>query len=87
MRYTSAVTDSRWEYDTEDFMKPWTISGGGLHATLTPFYDKITDAGTDKFMNKTHQCFGYWSGSFDTGGEVVHFKDIIGFAEDVHRRW
>lgn len=65
------------------------MTGAGLDATLEPFYDKVTDKGSmdEMFMNKTHQCFGYWKGSYDNGAEVVHFKDVIGFAEDVHRRW
>lgn len=83
------VLTRRWEYDTKDWLKPWKISGAGLDLTLTPFYDKIADQGSpeEMFMNKTHQCFGHWSGSFDTGTEKVEFKDIIGFAEDTHRRW
>lgn len=77
----------KWEYDTEDYMKPWKVSGGGLDATLTPFYDKITRIRTDRVTSNTDQAFGLFSGSFNTGSEVVHFKDIIGFAEDVTKVW
>lgn len=80
-------TKVKWEYDTGDYLKPWRVSGGGLDATLTTFHNKSSRIKTEKVTNNTDQVFGTWTGTFNTGDEVVEFKDIIGFAEDVTRTW
>ncbi len=77
----------QWSYDLDNWADPWRIIGGGLDATLRPFYNKESSMNLGVLSNRTDQCFGYWSGTFDTGSEVVEFENIIGFAEDVHNRW
>lgn len=76
-----------WRYGLDNWADPWRITGGGLDATLTPFYNKRSAMNFGVVANRTDQCFGYWSGSFDTGDEVVTFDGIVGFAEDVDNRW
>jgi hypothetical protein len=73
----------RWEYDLADWRRPWRITGGGLDASFTPFYDKRSATNLGVVSSRTDQCFGHWSGSFDD----VRFDAIEGFAEDVHNRW
>lgn len=77
----------QWRYGLDNWAEPWRITGGGLDATLTPFYNKESSMNLGILSNRTDQCFGYWSGTFDTGSEVVAFANIVGFAEDVHNRW
>ena len=77
----------RWEYDRDDYLRPWRISGAGFDATFTPFHDKQARTNLGVLSNRTDQCFGTWTGSFDTGTEIVRFDGIEGFAEDVHNRW
>lgn len=77
-----------WEYDLGDWHRPWRITGGGLDATFTPFYNKRSRTNLGVISARTDQCFGHWSGTFRTdGGEVVGFDGITGWAEDVHNRW
>ncbi|NLG47848.1 DUF2804 domain-containing protein [Gordonia sp. (in: high G+C Gram-positive bacteria)] len=80
-------SELRWDYATDDFLAPWRISGGGLQAELTPFHDKRTRTNFGVLSGATDQCFGIWSGTFDTGDEVVEFNGLVGFAEHVHNRW
>ncbi|CAK9780576.1 glycoside hydrolase family 2 sugar binding protein [Cutaneotrichosporon oleaginosum] len=76
-----------WKYDVDNWMDTWHISGGGLDATLTPFYNKASSVDTEQVKSRTDQCFGVWKGRFDTGEEMVEFEDIVGFAEDVTKTW
>lgn len=77
----------QWSYDLRNWAEPWRITGGGLDATLQPFYNKRSSTNLGVLSNRTEQCFGHWSGTFDTGSEVVTFENLVGFAEDVHNRW
>lgn len=77
----------QWTYDTADYLKPWRITGGGLNAVFTPFYNKRSRTNLFVFSSSTDQCFGHWSGTFDTGDELVTFAGLTGWAEDVHNRW
>lgn len=76
-----------WVYDTDDWLQPWHITGGGLDAVLTPFYNKVSSVDTETVQSRTDQCFGMWRGTFDTGDEVVSFEEIVGFAEDCTKTW
>lgn len=77
-----------WEYDLAAPLRPWRVHGGGLDATLEPFYDKVTRTNLGVVSASTDQCFGRWSGSFETAdGSRVEFSGIDGWAEDVHNRW
>ncbi|BDZ65186.1 DUF2804 domain-containing protein [Agromyces mangrovi Wang et al. 2018] len=77
-----------WRYDLSDRRAPWRITGGGLDATFTPFFDKVTRTNLGLVASATDQCFGHWLGTFRTAdGEVIAFDDILGFAEEVHNRW
>ncbi|ODT41320.1 MAG: glycosyl hydrolase family 2 [Microbacterium sp. SCN 70-200] len=76
-----------WNYDLADVMRPWRVTGGGLDATFTPFYDKRSRTNLGFVASRTDQCFGAWSGTFETADETIAFEGIEGFAEDVHNRW
>jgi len=77
-----------WDYDLENWRTPWRISGCGLDATFTPFYDKVTRTNLAILSNSTDQCFGTWSGTYLTpDGENIKFDNLTGWAEDVHNRW
>ncbi|MGB3696371.1 MAG: DUF2804 domain-containing protein [Gordonia sp. (in: high G+C Gram-positive bacteria)] len=76
-----------WTYSVDDFLAPWRVCGGGLDAELVPFHDKRTRTDLGLLSGATDQCFGTWSGRYDTGSEVIEFDELVGFAEHVHNRW
>ncbi|GAA5202635.1 DUF2804 domain-containing protein [Microbacterium jejuense] len=77
-----------WDYAIADWRRPWRITGGGLAASFTPFFDKTTRTDLAIISSRTDQCFGHWSGTFAIpGGETVEFDGILGWAEEVHNRW
>ena len=80
--------DLTWEYDQADFLRPWSVRGGGLDARFVPFYDRVARTNLGIIAAATDQCFGVWSGAFTTaGGEVIPFDGVEGWAEHVHNRW
>lgn len=80
--------DLTWEYDQADFLRPWSVHGGGLDARFVPFYDRVARTNLGIIAAATDQCFGVWSGAFTTaGGEVIPFDGVEGWAEHVHNRW
>lgn len=76
-----------WTYDLAHPLRPWRVSGGGLDAVFTPFHDKRSATNLGIVASRTDQCFGAWSGTFQTGDDAIAFEGIEGFAEDVHNRW
>lgn len=76
-----------WEYTPGDWLRPWRVRGGGLDATLTPFYDKSANVNLGVLSSRADQCFGHWSGTFGSAGQSIVFDDILGWAEDVAHRW
>lgn len=76
-----------WDYNLDKWRRPWRIHGGGLEAEFTPFHNKRSRTNYGVFVGQTDQCFGYWSGRFTTEDETVEFKEILGWAEEVHNRW
>lgn len=78
----------RWEFDRSDYLRPWQVTGGGLEAVFTPFYDKVSTKNLWFLSSSTHQCFGHWTGSLTTDdGDRFGFDGLVGFAEDVRNRW
>jgi len=77
-----------WEFDRDDYLRPWRITGDRADLTFRPFFDR---AGTTNFLvvsSSTHQCFGHYTGwMLDDGGEKVAVDGVLGWAEDVHNRW
>jgi hypothetical protein len=77
-----------WEYDLADWRRPWHVTGGGLDATLVPFFDKRSTNNLVVVSSRTDQCFGHWSGTYATPHDgTIAFDGLIGWAEDVHNRW
>ena len=77
-----------WDYDLADWRRPWHVAGGGLDATLVPFFDKRSTNNLVVVSSRTDQCFGHWSGTYTTPHSgTIAFDGLIGWAEDVHNRW
>lgn len=77
-----------WDYDTDDWLAPWRISGETVDLTFTPFHLKHSEMDLKILSSRTHQCFGHWSGRVrDDAGAWVEVAGLTGWAEDVHQRW
>jgi hypothetical protein len=77
-----------WDYDPEDWLRPWRITGPRLDVTFTPYHDRTTRTNLLVVASRTHQCFGEFTGWVSTDdGERVRVDGLTGWAEEVRNRW
>ena len=77
-----------WTYDRRDWLRPWTIRGSGVDLRFTPVYDRQSSFDRVIVCSKEHQCFGYFDGHvLDPDGHRIEVGRLLGWAEEVHRRW
>lgn len=88
-RLTKLGRELQWNYDWDDPLQPWRVDdpGGGLHAVLTPRFDKHTKLAGHKRGSEVHQVFGTWAGTLTTDSGVLDFVGLQGFAEEARQRW
>ncbi|MBF0688341.1 MAG: DUF2804 family protein [Cellulomonas sp.] len=87
-RLTKISEELVWEYDRDDWLAPWHVTGTDVELTLTPFHLKQSVTDLTVFAARTSQCFGHWEGRVrDSSGTWVPVRDVVGWAEDVHNRW
>lgn len=82
--------DLIFDYDTSDFMKPWTIRTAAsdmVDLTLAPFYDNVSGANMIILKSKCHQMFGRFSGTLKVEGKSYPIRDVVGWAEENIARW
>jgi hypothetical protein len=80
----------QFEFDSQDYMRPWTMKSpdGRVDLEFSPFFDRpaVTDAVLIK--SEVHQMFGRYHGKVRTDhGEVIEIRNLIGFAEEHFARW
>jgi len=79
-----------FEYDPQDFMKPWKFrdNEGRLDLDFIPFKDRFAATKLVVIDSEVHQLFGHYSGKVVAGdGEEIQLAGLIGFAEEHHARW
>ena len=80
----------KFDYTPGNYMKPWKFSDtdGRLELTFTPFKERLARTNLGIIFSEVHQMFGRYSGkTVSDEGEIIEFKDLIGFAEEHHARW
>jgi hypothetical protein len=90
-RLTKLSEELAWDYDTDDWMRPWRISSPGrerVDLTFTPVYDKPSRMELGVASSTVHQCFGTYAGTIvpDTGGPI-EVDGLFGWAEEARWRW
>lgn len=79
-----------FDYDPQDFMKPWKFEDneGRLDLTFTPFKERLATTKLGIIDSEVHQMFGRYAGKVvaDDGGEIL-VDGLIGFAEEHYARW
>ena len=78
----------RWDFDSSDWLRPWTITGDRVELTFTPFHDRYAKTALGVVHTETHQCFGTYRGTVtDDSGAAVPIEALLGWAEFVKNRW
>ena len=79
-----------FSFDREHPDKDWSIQDKEGHLKLT-FKADVDRSSTTNFLlikSEQHQYFGTFSGTCHLDdGTVLHFQDVLGFAEEVYNRW
>ena len=77
-----------WEYDRDDWMRPWRISGSSLDVQFHPFHERAARTNLLVVASETHQCFGHYEGWVAAAdGERLRVDGIVGWAEEARNRW
>ncbi|MDN5788124.1 DUF2804 domain-containing protein [Pseudorhodobacter sp.] len=80
--------EMEWQYDTTDFMKPWTMRGGGADLVFTPIYNRHSNFNRLIVLSREDQTFGHYNGTITApDGKIYKIENLLGWAEEVHRRW
>jgi hypothetical protein len=90
-RLTKLHEDMRFQYDRDDWLKPWRLVSSQTDAvdlTFTPCFDRQASINLVALQSQVHQLFGTFAGRlrFD-GGEEVEIADAFGWAEEHVARW
>lgn len=90
-RITKISEDIVFEYDAEDFMKPWTIKSSvtdSIELKFIPFYERIAKSDMKIIKSEVHQMVGYFSGRIKTDqDEYIDIDNLLGCSEDHLGRW
>jgi Domain of unknown function (DUF2804), N-terminal/Domain of unknown function (DUF2804), C-terminal len=88
---TKLSEDVVFQYDTTDFMKPWSIATRDtrrVKLTFTPFYERVAVTNALILKSSVHQMFGSFEGTITPEGEKpVKVHNLIGWAEEHHALW
>lgn len=80
--------EMEWVYDASDFMWPWCIRGAGVELTFTPVFNRHSRFDRGIVLSREDQCFGHFNGTITSPeGKKIRINDLLGWAEEVHRRW
>lgn len=74
----------------EDYLSPWTFtsSSNDINLVFTPILDRYSGTNVILIKSIQHQVFGKFSGTFVTPDrKIIHFEDMMGFAEKVRNNW
>lgn len=83
--------DLRFEYDSNNFLKPWSIrtkTTNEVDLTFTPFYERIATSNLLILRSEVHQLIGHYTGTVkDAEGNDVRVEKLVGWAEEHVARW
>ena len=78
----------RWDYDPTDWLRPWRIDGERVDVEFTPFHLRAARSELLLVGNRTHQCFGHFTGRIRTDDGVWRdLPRLTGWAEEARNRW
>ena len=89
-RLHKIMEDVRWDYDPNDWMRPWRVRAehsGMVDLTLHPIIAQRSRVGLGLLRTGGVCCFGRWQGTIRFDGQVLQVADLMGWAEEFDHRW
>ena len=87
---TKIHEDVLFEYDRNDFMKPWTIRSKfseTVNLTFTPFFERVAKTDAKLIRSEVHQVIGYYNGLVKLENYSLRISQMIGCAEEHIAKW
>ena len=88
---TKLSEDLIWEYDTADFLRPWTIRtsvSDRLYVRLEPIHNRHDLTQGQNYHREVNQAMGYFTGYLvPDDGDRIELSDLFGWAEELHATW
>ena len=87
---TKIHEDVLFEYDRNDFMKPWTIRSKfseTVNLTFTPFFERVAKTDAKLIRSEVHQVIGYYNGLVKLDNCSLRISQMIGCAEEHIAKW
>ena len=83
--------DIIWEYDVDDYMKPWHLTSKGSNRVdliFTPIFERIAKTDVKIVQSSVHQMIGHFNGTVTSdSGEQIKIDKMLGWAEDHMAKW
>lgn len=88
---TKISEDVIFEYDRNDFMKPWTVKSkfsDQVNLTFTPFFERVAETNVKVIASSVHQMVGYYNGEIQLeNGKTLHIQQMLGCIEEHVAKW
>ena len=82
---TKIHEDVIFEYDRNDFMKPWTIRSKfseTVDLTFTPFFERVAKTDAKLIRSEVHQVIGYYNGIVKLENCSLRISQMMGCVEE-----
>ncbi len=90
-RMTKIHEDVLFEYDQNDFMKPWRIRtkfSKDVDLTFTPFFKRVAKTDARLVTSSVHQLVGYFNGVLNLeDGSSLAITQMLGSSEEHLAKW
>ena len=87
---TKIHEDVIFEYDRNDFMKPWTIRSKfseTVDLTFTPFFERVAKTDAKLIRSEVHQVIGYYNGIVKLENCSLRISQMMGCVEEHIAKW
>lgn len=88
---TKISDDIHFEYDSNDFMRPWrirTATSDRVDLEFVPFFERVAKTNALVIRSEVHQMIGYFRGRIKTpDGDTLLIDNLVGWAEEHQARW
>ncbi|WP_419893083.1 DUF2804 domain-containing protein [Oceanobacillus kimchii] len=83
--------DINWDYDNNDYHKPWrltTIGSDRVNLQFMPIFERIAETKAVIIKSSVHQLIGHYQGTIKTDdGKTIKIDSLLGWAEDHKAKW
>ncbi len=90
-KITKLNEDVIFQYDPNDFMKPWilkTTLTDKVNLTFIPFFERIAKSNVLIVKSEVHQMVGHFSGTIKTASdETIVIENLLGCSEEHFGQW